>query len=62
MGFNIDECVVVEDTLTGVTAAKNGGFFTIGYSERDVNNTLTSKADVTFKTMAEVQKFLNNHT
>lgn len=62
MGFNIDECVVVEDTLTGVTAAKNGGFFTIGYSERDVNNTLISKADVTFETMAEVQKFLNNHT
>ena len=62
MGYKVEECVVVEDTLTGVTAAKNGGFFTIGFSERDVNDTLSSKADVTFKTMAEIQEFLNTHT
>ena len=62
MGFNKTNTVIVEDTVPGATAAKNGGFFTIGYAGHDYNNDLPSVADVTFKTMKEVKAFISHHS
>jgi HAD superfamily hydrolase (TIGR01509 family) len=31
MGYTVDECVVIEDSLAGVTAAKAGGFDVFGF-------------------------------
>ena len=41
---NTNECIVFEDALSGVKAAKTGGFFTVGIGEPEVLN----EADVVF--------------
>jgi beta-phosphoglucomutase-like phosphatase (HAD superfamily) len=58
MGFTPQECVVIEDSVTGVTAAKRGGFDVFGFTAHDYNNELEGKATVTFKTMPEVLNLL----
>ena len=35
LGFSPKDCVIIEDSITGVRAAKNGGFDVIGYTEHD---------------------------
>ncbi|WP_418263202.1 HAD family hydrolase [Flavobacterium faecale] len=34
MGYSVEECVVIEDSLAGVTAAKAGGFDVFGYTNK----------------------------
>ncbi|WP_299399402.1 HAD family hydrolase [uncultured Gelidibacter sp.] len=58
MGFQPDECVVIEDSLTGVTAAKNGGFDVFGYTAHDYHNELKGQATRTFNTMSELLKMI----
>lgn len=58
LGFKISECVVVEDSITGVRAAKNGGFDVIGYTAHDYNNELTSEATYAFDSMKKINEFL----
>ena len=58
LGFDASECVVIEDSITGVTAAKNGGFDVIGFAAHDYNNELNSAATYTFKTMQEIKEFI----
>lgn len=57
-GFKPSECIVVEDSITGVQAAKNGGFDVVGYTAHDYNNELQSKATFTFNSMKAIQEFL----
>ena len=54
MGFNPDDCVVVEDSLSGVKAAKTGGFNVFGFTAHDYNNELKSEATKTFNCMSEL--------
>ncbi|WP_456440928.1 HAD family hydrolase [Psychroserpens sp.] len=58
LGFNPDECVVVEDSLTGVRAAKNGDFDVIGYTAHDYNNELKPEATYVFNSMEAIKKLL----
>jgi len=51
MGFQPNECVIVEDSLSGVKAAKNGGFDVFGYTKHDYNNELEGLANKTFNSM-----------
>ncbi|ALJ04832.1 HAD family hydrolase [Pseudalgibacter alginicilyticus] len=51
MGYKPEECLVIEDSLSGVKAAKAGGFDVFGYVEHDYNNELKSEATKTFKSM-----------
>jgi beta-phosphoglucomutase len=44
LNTNTNECIVFEDALSGVKAAKTGGFFTIGIGEPEV----LYEADVVF--------------
>ncbi|WP_298495149.1 HAD family hydrolase [uncultured Algibacter sp.] len=51
MGFKPEECLVVEDSISGVRAAKLGGFDVFGYIEHDYNNELAGEANKTFDRM-----------
>lgn len=58
MGFNPRDCLVIEDSITGVMAAKNGGFDVFGYTEQDANNLLNNAATATFKNMQDLNALL----
>jgi len=51
MGFHPKDCVVIEDSLAGVKAAKAGEFKVFGYVEHDFNNELKHSADLVFNNM-----------
>ncbi|MFD2726733.1 HAD family hydrolase [Hyunsoonleella rubra] len=51
MGFQPEECLVVEDSVSGVKAAKAGGFDVFGYTEHDYKNELKALATQTFDSM-----------
>lgn len=51
MGFKPSECLVIEDSVSGVVAAKTGGFDVFGYTEHDYNNELEVLATNTFGSM-----------
>lgn len=51
MGFKPEECLVIEDSLSGVRAAKAGGFDVFGFVAHDYNNELKEEATNTFNTM-----------
>ncbi|WP_227805681.1 hypothetical protein [Algibacter lectus] len=50
-GFKPEECVVIEDSISGVRAAKAGGFDVFGYVAHDYNNQLKDEATQTFDSM-----------
>ena len=58
MGFKTQECLIIEDSLSGVTAAKNGGFDVFGYTAHDYNNELTNEVDKVFSNMTELLKLI----
>lgn len=60
MGFSSSECLVIEDSLTGVQAAKNGGFDVFSYTAHDYKNELCGIADKTFKNMATLPSLLTD--
>lgn len=51
MGFKPEECVVIEDSLLGVEAAKRGGFDVFGFTAHDYKNELHNEATLTFNHM-----------
>ncbi len=58
MGFEPKDCVVIEDSLTGVKAAKAGGFNVFGYTAHDYNNELEGIADLVFGDMEDLHKLI----
>ena len=58
MGFKPDECLVIEDSLSGVRAAKRGGFDVFGFTAHDYNNELEGEATKTFSRMSELLKMI----
>lgn len=57
LGFKPEECIIIEDSITGVQAAKNGGFDVIGYTKHDFNNELKSEATFTYSSMNAILEF-----
>ncbi len=51
MGFKPEECLVIEDSVSGVRAAKAGNFDVFGYTEHDYKNELLKEATNTFDSM-----------
>lgn len=51
MGFKPSECLVIEDSLLGVEAAKKGGFDVFGFTAHDYKNQLQKEATLTFNNM-----------
>ena len=58
MGYKPEECVVIEDSLSGVHAAKNGGFDVFGFTAHDYNNELKAEATKTFDDMSMLLKMI----
>lgn len=58
MGFKPHECLIIEDSLSGVQAAKNGGFDVFGFTAHDYDNELNSIATKTFNNMNQLLKLL----
>lgn len=60
MGFAIDECVVIEDTLIGMTAALRGGFDVFGFADEFNHSTFKGKATKSFLEMQELNALLSH--
>lgn len=60
MGFKPEECLVIEDSVSGVKAAKSGGFDVYGYTEHDFNKELESVATKTFNDMSLLLNMLSD--
>lgn len=58
MGFKQEDCLVIEDSLSGVRAAKNGGFTVFGFTAHDFDNELEAEADNTFDHMSKLLKMI----
>jgi HAD superfamily hydrolase (TIGR01509 family) len=58
MGFQPAECVVVEDSVSGLNAATKGGFDVFGFTEHDYHNQLQDKATKTFDSMIKLPEIL----
>ena len=54
MGLNVDECVVIEDSASGVLAAKNGGFYCIGLAHGEDDGDL-GRADRIISSLDEIE-------
>ena len=59
MGFKPKECVIIEDSITGVRAAKRGGFDVFGFTAHDYRNELEKEATLVFNVMSQLQQLLN---
>ncbi len=60
MGYSPSECLVIEDSLTGVSAAINGGFDVYGYTAYDYREELKTKATKVFNDMNSLINLINN--
>lgn len=58
MGFKPEECVVIEDSIMGVEAAKNGGFDVFAYVADDYNDEIVSMATKSFDSMLKLPELL----
>ena len=58
LGASPDECVVVEDSFNGSTAAKAAGMYCIGYDNPDSGEQNLEKADVIIDYMPDVLEML----
>lgn len=59
MGFTPDQCVVVEDSLAGIQAAKAGGFKVFGYANSHNAQELAAAGATVFYHMNELQALLS---
>jgi HAD superfamily hydrolase (TIGR01509 family) len=60
MGFSSQDCLVVEDSLMGIEAAKKGGFDVFGFTAHDYKNELKNEATKTFSDMSLLPSLLIN--
>ena len=59
MGFAVEDCLVVEDSVSGLTAAKAGGFKAIGYAPKEHNVKLLTPMNVPLiNDIREVKNYL----
>lgn len=58
MGFKPEDCVVIEDSLTGIQAAKAGGFDVFGFTAHDYNNELEAEATTTFNSIEKLLELI----
>ncbi|MGM5470493.1 HAD family hydrolase [Flavobacteriaceae bacterium LMO-SS05] len=58
MKFKPNECLIIEDSLTGVKGAKNGGFDVYGFTAHDYNNELEKEATMVFDNMNQLLKLI----
>ncbi|WP_299780441.1 HAD-IA family hydrolase [uncultured Formosa sp.] len=54
MGFKPEECVIIEDSYSGVTAAKAGGFDVFGFTAHDIHGQLVGYPTLEFDNMNQL--------
>lgn len=59
MGFDVKECLVIEDSPIGVNAALSGGFDVFGFTEHDYKGELQKNATKTFDRMIKLMELLD---
>ncbi|WP_066224368.1 HAD-IA family hydrolase [Formosa haliotis] len=59
MGFKPEECLVVEDSYSGVSGALAGGFDVFGYTAHDVHNQLKGYPTLEFDNMNQLISLIN---
>lgn len=59
MGFEVHECLVVEDSVTGIQAAKSGGFDVVGFVNDGNTERFKNENIRIFFIMSELDIFLN---
>jgi HAD superfamily hydrolase (TIGR01509 family) len=60
MGYAPDKCIVIEDSIHGIHAAKAAGMKVLGFSNSDYGEKLKSERIQTFHLMAELAEILND--
>ena len=60
MGYRPDECIVIEDSLAGIQAAKAGGFDVLGFLDNPDVNFLASENVRTFSDMAILNEIITS--
>ncbi|MFD0836611.1 HAD family hydrolase [Mariniflexile aquimaris] len=53
-GYNTQECIVIEDSTSGIAAAKGAGVFCVGFDSFHSKNQDYSKADLVIKKFEEI--------
>ncbi|GGI58339.1 HAD family hydrolase [Winogradskyella haliclonae] len=61
MGFEPSECLIIEDSFTGVQAAKNGGFDVFAFFADDYNDELSQISDKHFDNMLNLPSLLTEN-
>lgn len=59
MGYSPQDCLIIEDSLIGATAAKAGGFSVAGYLEHDYRNELSAVTDYQLHAMSDLIPLIN---
>jgi len=61
--FNLppERCIVIEDSIPGITAGVRAGMKVYGYAAFTVPETIQQAGAIPFNNMAELQKILSNH-
>lgn len=59
MGFTPDECLVIEDSVSGLTAARSGGFKALAYAEKEHHVKLVEHMNVPIiRNIGEVKSYI----
>lgn len=58
MGFDVKDCIVIEDSVAGVRAGIDGGFKVYGFANGYNNNDLEREGAMVFRTYEELSKEL----
>lgn len=58
MGFEPQECLVIEDSTLGVVAARHGGFPVFGFTAQDYKDELSKISDKVFNSMLKLPDLL----
>ena len=59
MGFTPEECVVIEDSASGIKAAVEGGFKVYALASEKKKRTFERLGAIVFESMKELEKLLH---
>lgn len=62
MGYNVEECIVIEDTMIGITAAKKGGFDVFGFADTYNKSLYQKETTRAFTNTDQLLSLLHQHS
>ena len=61
MGYEINECIVIEDSKAGIISAKKGGFKVYGFANKHNENELKEEGAIIFYSFEELENILKKN-